>query len=83
MKVPAAKPKTALDIMPTNWTPVAAFLACQTQWRVVATMGGLVFLGVDYAEARSALADLDAPASKIADLRVMEAAALPILNEAR
>jgi hypothetical protein len=68
--------------MPSNWTSLIAFLACQTQWRVVSTMGGLVWLGLDYSAARSALDEAGAPASRMSDLRVLEAAALPILNEA-
>ncbi|MGD9476148.1 DUF1799 domain-containing protein [Shinella sp. G-2] len=69
--------------MPQNWSSLLAFLACQTQWRVVATMGGLIWLGLDYAAARAALEELGLPLSRMADLRALEAGALPILNEAR
>lgn len=69
--------------MPRNWPSLLAFLVCQTQWRVVATMSGLIWLGLDYAAARGALDEAGLPIARMADLRVIEAAALPILNEAR
>lgn len=83
VQAPAARPRTDLDIMPRNWPSLLAFLACQTHWRVLATMGGLIWLGLDYGAARGALDEAGLPSSRMADLRVMEAAALPILNEVR
>lgn len=80
---PAAKRQTDLEIMPRNWSSLLAFLACQTHWRVVATMGGLIWLGLDYTAARGALDEAGLPIARMADLRAIEAAALPILNEAR
>lgn len=69
--------------MPRNWPSLIAFLLCQTQWRVLATMGGLIWQGLDHGAARAALDELGLPVSRMSDIRVMEAAALPILNEAR
>nr|WP_267967780.1 MULTISPECIES: DUF1799 domain-containing protein [Rhizobium/Agrobacterium group] len=58
-----------------------AFLACDTQWRVVGVgLGGMIWIGLDYTACdvvfrRGRYAD---PVWD--DLRVMEEAALPVLN---
>lgn len=71
-----------MPVLAENWTSVMAFLACETQWRVVATMSHLIFLGLDYT-AVQVLATLDNWSTEIwRDIRTMEAAALPVLNEA-
>nr|WP_279290439.1 DUF1799 domain-containing protein [Rhizobium skierniewicense] len=70
-----------LEIMPSAWDSFMAFLACQTQWRVEMGMGGLLWLGLNYPACKLVLDDIGAPAGVFADLRVMEAAAMPILNE--
>lgn len=70
-----------MPIAAENWNSVKAFLACETQWRVVGTMRQLVWLGLDYVAVK-VLADLEGWAADIfADIRIMEAAALPTLNE--
>ncbi|MDQ0454719.1 DUF1799 domain-containing protein [Rhizobium paknamense] len=64
-----------------NWDSLMAFLACDTQWRVVGVgLGGMVWIGLDYTAC-----DVVFRRGKYADrvwddLRVMEEAALPILN---
>ncbi|WP_320202470.1 DUF1799 domain-containing protein [Agrobacterium rosae] len=70
-----------LEIMPNAWDSFMAFLSCQTQWRVAAGMAGLIWLGLDYAACKLVLDDIEAAPGTFADLRVMEAAAMPILNE--
>lgn len=70
-----------IEIMPANHVSFDAFLACQTQWRAVGTMAGLFWQGLDYPAVRLVLDDIEAPKHVFADIRVMEAAALPILNE--
>ncbi|KAB2687520.1 DUF1799 domain-containing protein [Brucella tritici] len=70
-----------VEIMPVNHDSFDAFLACQTQWRVAATMAGLFWQGLDYPAVRLVLDDIEAPRHVFADIRVMEAEALPILNE--
>lgn len=70
-----------IEIMQVNHASFGAFLACQTQWRVVASMAGLFWQGIDYVAAKLVLEDIDAPRHAFADLRLMEAEALPILNE--
>ncbi|WP_440410617.1 DUF1799 domain-containing protein [Neorhizobium petrolearium] len=80
----AAAPKTddAMEIMPANWDSLMAFLECQTQWRVAAGTAGLVWLGLDYLACKLILDSVSADGKAFADLRIMEAAALPVLNEA-
>lgn len=73
-----------------NLPSVLAFLECDTQWRAVAGMGGLIWLGLDYT---AVLATLNArpradrrqhPTAKLfADIRLMEDTALAIRNEDR
>ncbi|EXL08220.1 hypothetical protein BG46_01465 [Brucella anthropi] len=70
-----------VEIMPANHASFDAFLCCQTQWRVAATMAGLIWQGLDYPAVRLVLDDIDAPQHAFADIRIMEAEALPILNE--
>nr|WP_066877566.1 DUF1799 domain-containing protein [Sinorhizobium saheli] len=69
-----------VSIMACNWSSFIAFRACETQWRVVATMAGLIWIGLDYTACQIVLEQLDAPAYIFADLHAMEEAALPILN---
>lgn len=68
--------------MPANWPSLMAFLDCQTQWRVAAGMAGLVWFGLDYAACKLVLDAEELGPDVFRDLRVIEAAALPILNEA-
>lgn len=73
------------DVMPIGrdiWDSVKAFLACETQWRVVSTMSQLIWIGLDYAGAKVMLDFQELATPKIfRDLQVMEAAALPLLNK--
>lgn len=73
-----------------NWPAVMLFLRCETQWRVAATMAGLIYLGIDYSSAevvlnaRSRSARRGRPAlGLLDDLRVMETEASKAMNEAR
>lgn len=70
-----------VGIMPANWESFLAFVACQTQWRLAAGLGGLIWQGLDYLACQPVLSDIKASPNVFADLRHMEAAALPILNE--
>lgn len=74
-------------LWPHNAETVAAFLACQTQWRVVALSGAfaparLLFVGLDYTAARAGIeaAGLALTPEIFAGLQVMEAAAREALN---
>lgn len=72
--------QSPVEIMPTAWNSFMAFLSCQTQWRVAVGVSGILWLGLDYTACKHVLTDIEAAAGTFADLRVMEAAALPILN---
>lgn len=74
------------EVWDVNWAAVSVFMACGTQWRVVAGGQGFVRTGLDYAGVEVVMRRL-APAGAdlsqlFGDLLVMEAAALPIINEA-
>lgn len=64
--------------------PLQAFLALQTQWRVIVGGASVVRQGLDYASIQPVMEMLRVPAPKrralFADLRVMEAAALAVYN---
>lgn len=82
-KIPEAEPHDE-DFDPVaecNWGSLMAFLACDTQWRVSGVgTAGLVWIGLDYTACdivfrRGRFAD-----ELWDDVRIMEEAALPILN---
>jgi len=79
---PTNTTEDGLEIMWNAWDSLIAFLSCQTQWHVECGIAGLIWFGLKYAECKTVLEDINAPIGTFADLRVMEAAALPILNEA-
>lgn len=85
--VPAAEVSEpeAFDVWRCNWCSVTAFLSLETQWRVAAGPAGFAFLGLDYTAAKAALCGRSRRAWQrlLADLQIMERAALPILNEER
>lgn len=58
-------------------------MALQTQWRITATMAGIFYSGLDYAAAEALLRVRRTPkrAELLADLQVMEIAALKGLNK--
>lgn len=75
-----------VEVWDDLWNAFAIFRACATQWRVVATPHALVHCGLDYPAVEVVMrrllpAGADAGAV-FADVMAMEAAALPILNEA-
>lgn len=72
------------EIHEDNWDTVLLFLDCATQWRVAIGMGGALWLGLDYA-AVAALMQMRGlararRAALLADLQIMERAALAVLN---
>ncbi len=68
--------------MPANWKSVCAFLDCQTQWRAVATLAGVVWLGLDYQAVDVVMRRLDLDSAVFADIQVMEREALDVFAEA-
>lgn len=73
--------EAVIEIHPANEPAIAAWLECETSWRVAATMAGLFYIGLDYVACRLVLDDLESPRQTFADLRHMERAALPLLNK--
>lgn len=73
--------ETVIEIHPANEPAIAAWLECETSWRVASTMAGLFYIGLDYMACRLVLDDLGSPKETFADLRHMERAALPLLNK--
>ena len=70
-------------LLPVNVPVVSAFLAIGTQWRTASLgMGGLVWIGLDYAGARAALDALQIPVTSWLwkGLVIMEQAAKAALN---
>ena len=66
-------------VWPENSRALDAFLLCRRQWRV-GPMGG--YLGLDYpgAEAKLRMSAVEVDAELLADLDVIEGAALEVLN---
>lgn len=59
------------------------FTACQTQWRVIAGMGGAVHQGLDYpaVEAVMRMRGVENHAECLAQVQALEAGALEVLNK--
>ncbi|WP_320200494.1 DUF1799 domain-containing protein [Agrobacterium sp. rho-13.3] len=72
----------AFKVFAPNWESVTAFLACETQWRVLAGAAKLVWLGLDYVAVDIVLRRYEFPNAVFADLQVMELEALSVLKGA-
>jgi hypothetical protein len=83
-KIPAPETAEEEDFDPVadcNWDSLMAFLACDTQWRVSGVgMAGLVWIGLDYTACDIVFRRRSFPDDLWDDVRIMEEAALPILN---
>lgn len=81
---PVVRPDAAVAVWPVNWRALELFLGVQTQWRVQLGFGAALWLGLDYAgvSALMAVQRLRKRRRLMADLQVMEAVALTILNGA-
>lgn len=82
----AARPSSDLLVFEDCWPAVAAFCALSTQWNVVAAgMGGLFYVGLRYEAIPDVLDEIGVPAGERAavraDLRLMEAEALKVINK--
>ena len=71
------------EVLPSNWKSVCAFLACETQWRVVTSMAGLIWLGLDYQGVDVVLRRSSADEAVFADIQIMESEALVVFGEAQ
>jgi hypothetical protein len=75
-------------VWPDNWPVLQVFMAMQTQWRMIAGMGGVMYQGIDYgAFTPAVLRGLGVTMAGWPEifngLRVMERAALTELNSGR
>lgn len=75
-----APPADVFEVLPVNWPAVTAFLACETQWRVIGGWSGLSWLGLDYGAVEVVLRRTGSGAA-FADLQIMEDAALQVFSE--
>ena len=78
----AGRQDEVFEVWPENWRAFKAFLSLETQWRVSATMAGLVWTGLDIAAAGTLYRDLDGKAFRrlMAKVRRIEAGARGVLN---
>ena len=82
MQIPPTEVEEEFDpVAECNWNSLMAFLSCDTQWRVSGVgMAGLVWIGLDYTACDVAFRRGRFSDELWNDVRVMEEAALPILN---
>lgn len=77
---PVAQASNEFEVLLVNGPSVAAWLACETQWRIVAGPARLHWIGLDYGAVDIVLRRLEiADADKVfRDLQVMEGEALSV-----
>jgi hypothetical protein len=78
-------PEDDFDVWPDSLVAVELFCALGTQWRILSGMGGVQWQGIDYQSIEGvlrlkAISPDDWPAL-FNDLRIMERAALEVLNK--
>lgn len=78
----ATKDDEALQVWNDNWDSLTAFLAVETQWRVAATAGRLIWIGIDYNALDVVMRRLKLPENTFEDVMIMEAEALAVFSEA-
>lgn len=83
MQIPVDRPQQdlAFEVAEANWESLLFFLACDTQWRVVLGMAGLLWIGLDYTACDVIARRMQVPDEAFLDLKIMEGAALPELND--
>lgn len=69
-------------VMRKNWDSVCAWLACETQWRVLAVKTRLIYLGLDYQGVDVALRRSGTADTVFEDLQIMEREALAVFGSA-
>jgi hypothetical protein len=85
----AASTSNAADedflVFEENWQAVSVFTALATQWKLIAGAADALYVGLDYVSLEAVFRLEQVPATEwrsvFQDLRVMERAALPVLNE--
>lgn len=83
MQIPVdqAHEDLAFEVAESNWEALLFFLACDTQWRVVLGMAGLLWIGLDYTACDVIARRMQVPDDAFLDLKIMEGAALSELND--
>lgn len=76
---------TVIDVWPDNWLTWETFRAMDTQWNLVVGLGGAAYIGLRHEAVPEAMETAGVPKKKRQQvrkgIRVMEAAALAVLNE--
>nr|WP_281242931.1 DUF1799 domain-containing protein [Halomonas muralis] len=77
-----AKQDSACEVWPEHWQALNVFLACRTQWRVIAGMGGVQYQGLDYTALESIMRmkGVDDTSAVLEQVQHMETGALEGLN---
>jgi len=77
--VQQGSPDQEFEVWEDNWPTVAMFMRLQTQW--VTNVGGVVGLNYQSVEFLFRIEGVDNQREMLADLQVMEAAALRVMND--
>lgn len=75
--------ESVFEVLPENRKAVDIFLRMSSQWNVVASMGGAVYLGLNYQslEFLFTLYKVKNRRRMFEDIRIMEKAALALMNK--
>lgn len=76
--VQEASPTTDFEVWPENWPTVVMFMRLQTQW--TPSMGGVLGLNYQSVEFLFRIEGVENQREMLADLQIMEGAALQIMN---
>lgn len=69
------------DVWKENWQSVMIFLACETQWRCVSGLAGLIWIGMDYSALDIVMRRRGAADHIFDDVQLMEQEALKVFGE--
>lgn len=70
------------EVWASNWDALLAFLAVETQWRIAAGVGALIWIGLDYSAVDVAFRRLGIGDDAFAAVQQMERAALDVFARA-
>ena len=77
-------PEDLFHVHPDNWQAFTLFQSAHTQWRVVSSMSGAYYPGLDYSGLRALLlTEVSKPNRRRAlfqQIRLLEAGALSVIN---
>lgn len=70
------------EVWEEHWPALDVFLACRTQWRIIAGMGGTQHQGLDYAalEVVMRMKRAEDPSEMLEQIQHLEAGALEAIN---